>query len=66
MLRKDIYTHTDTFKTPQKKLRFRGDLNLHYEERLENIFDDHEKRRDSLRVNGEAPLETPSKKGNSL
>lgn len=59
MLRKD----DGTFITPQKKLRFRGDLNLHHFHEIEDIFD--EKRRDSFR-NGEAQLETPSKKGNTV
>uniref|UniRef100_A0A336JWR6 CSON001856 protein n=1 Tax=Culicoides sonorensis TaxID=179676 RepID=A0A336JWR6_CULSO len=53
----------DSYVTPQKKLRFRGDLNLHHfhDERLEDIFDD-EKRRDSVK-NCDTPLDVSSKKG---
>lgn len=53
----------DTFATPQKKLRFRGDLNLHHfhDERLEDIIDD-EKRRDSIR-NCDTQQDSFNKKG---
>lgn len=40
----------DKFATPPKKLRFRGDLNLHHfqDNRLEDILDEKE-RRDSVK-----------------